>query len=761
MAIAKIKNLGEIERYLEGTTNQKAISLLSFDIFDTIVFRKVPDKAIIHASCKWLLKRLNLFDKTIDEILSARQNAYNKVSEDNKFANSDKDATLKEFAYRWITDLIGFESTELLSVAEALVEYEISLECNLSYVEKSTVELLKRLKKKYKLVYCSDMYLSKALIDRLLDFHGLGDIFSFGYVSADLRKFKWSGKLYKQMIKDENISAESIVHIGDNRYSDGKIASRNKLNAVIVENNFNWKRKDNLVKLYDLSLRDKNTTANLNDFICKQGLMDVEGKAQVFGFESVAPLFVSFVFILCENLKKKKIKKLYFVARDGLIFKKIYDLLSPLYFAGSKAPESHYLKISRQSVFAATQKSIDLAKLKEWVKQNEGKFTLADCLKRYGIIDYEKVSEVSPDLNAPLYPDDLNNREIIEFLSAEKLNKEIAESCENRKHNLELYLEGEEFFCGEEIALVDIGWSGSAQSFLYDIFRQRKDFPKINGYYFALKNEAQKHVNERSSFEALICDESGLGFFSSAAFSFLHCLELLCSAPHATVIDYTDKGEAVLMDEANPVRVAEKRNDRIIAKIHHAVLLYAEKLGYVYGVSPTEAEAFSAFARTVLHRLVRHPSKEEASLLLSLEFSESFGKETVDRVGTDFSEENIFTRLSALVNKKYRQASWGRGVVESLRIPLLGPLYSLGGAYKQIASKNNLSPADSLLREALRLLSMGRFPKVRKNNHSLVAVDSLNPCITADELELFEAERLLLNSVLKAKGLATFKRDGL
>lgn len=773
MSTKTLTSVSQLERHIRKVAENSDLKVLSFDIFDTLIFRKVADNAVIDASCNWLSQELTKMQiEPVGDILKSREQSYLKIAARNQNAGSDKDATLREFVGEWLKNLAGENDKRFKSLANKLLEFELKLECELSYTDPELLDLLRRLKgEDFKLIYCSDMYLGSELIDKLLQHHGYGDIFEARYVSSDHRKFKWSGKLYREILRHENIEPEAILHIGDNSYSDGKIARKNRIPAVILKNKANLKRKRHLQKLYDSYKTNSQTGGTFLATSCRQGIFEISNQNQRLGFEIVAPLFVAFVHKTCQQIKERNIRKVYFVARDGLIFKKIFDLIAPMIWSNGDLPESFYLEVSRASVFPAFSREINLDDFRKWIEQNEKRETLTSCLKRYGVDD-EGLSQLKNhaaaiDFGAELFTRDLVSGPVRDFLLSPVLEEIIRQTSTTSAKRLELYLERKNFFTSSSNALIDIGWSGSTQTFLAEIFKERKDCPKLEGFYFALKKDAMKNQSDKNILRAMISDGSKSGFYSWSAFSFLHCLELLCSAPHGTITGYDDSGQPLMMADSNPVRIAEKKNEATIRQIHQAVLLYAKihiQLATAFNIDP---DSMVSYAQTLLHRIARHPEIDEASLLLSLIFSDSFGREDSDLLGRNFSGKSLSSRLRGIVKNEHQNAQWGRGVVETYQLPFAGIAYAIGGAYRLMSnntdndSGNTKTNGKSSLTQFLNTVKESLLSSTRKANAESHKIDPLGLPFNNTDLLFYELERMVVNTLLKSKGLKTFDKDGL
>ena len=72
----------------------------------------------------------------------------------------------------------------------------------------------------------------------------------------------------------------------------------------------------------------------------------------------------------------------------------------------------------------------------------------------------------------------------MELLEDAGFQKEVKRQSRPSARALERYLESLNFFAHEQMAIVDIGWLGTIQRFLYNAIEHRADCPRLHGFLF-------------------------------------------------------------------------------------------------------------------------------------------------------------------------------------------------------------------------------------------------------------------------------------
>ncbi len=175
--------------------------IISFDIFDTILFRKVDKPSDIFTLVASTCKVNNFKDLRITAEQESR-----KI----KFTN--------EKTYEVTLDDIYNCNEILLKNKDLLIQLELNTEKENIYENNIVKDLILSLKKSGKTLICtSDMYLSSRQIKSFFS-PDLLRCFDKFYVSSEQKYSKSNGKLFD--VLENEYPNKKILHLGDNFYSD-------------------------------------------------------------------------------------------------------------------------------------------------------------------------------------------------------------------------------------------------------------------------------------------------------------------------------------------------------------------------------------------------------------------------------------------------------------------------------------------------------------------------------------------------------------
>ena len=425
---------------------------ISFDIFDTLIKRNLKKPYDIFE-----LIEKNYNHKLIN-FKKNRLNAEKIARKKSKYEDVNLNEIYKELNY---PD----------DVKKELYNLEIKTEIEYCTVNKDFFKIYEYCVKNNKQIFfTSDMYLPKKIIEKILEENGYKHYKEL-YLSNDKRFTKISGNIFRTLIKEHNINANEIVHIGDSFIGDYLGPKKVKIKPILIKKDIN--------KCLFLSPKNKTLDYNILSSFINNHINISYDDYEKFGYEVFGPILYSFTTWLHEKIKADKIDKVYFLARDAKIIMEVYKERFkeelPLY----------YLHISRKAMLNTVLNELN---------------NLDDIFKKFQMMlkDTSRVKDLflSLNLNYEDYKENLglnkiSDKNLILELSKNQKAKiftiiktDLYKKSELQKEYLSKYLEQNKF--NGRIAIVDIGWNGTIQYYLQTLNYSNA---QIFGYYYGVNND--------------------------------------------------------------------------------------------------------------------------------------------------------------------------------------------------------------------------------------------------------------------------------
>lgn len=352
------------------------ISVISFDIFDTLVVRPF-----------WFPTDLFYFlDREASRILGTadivsfsecRREAEHEARR-RASVTGRQDIGLSEI-YECIKEISPFPD----KVVSALMQKELELELRFCTARKSALSLFQHAQQCGKrIIAISDMYLSSEFLQKLLIKNGFSGIEKI-YVSCETGLTKASGDMYDHVIQDLDLERNEIIHIGDNLNTDIKNCRKHGWKAFpfyrpvdMLENEIPGKRYGELFKHAYKDFRSSTPNLHALDYLgircmlavaanivfddpskpeIKKG--DYAGNPDLFGSVVLGMYVLSHGMWMMDNVNRINPDKVIFFSRDGYFPYLVFTNLSSY---SEKPVAAYYARISRKALLPLLLYSDDL-----------------------------------------------------------------------------------------------------------------------------------------------------------------------------------------------------------------------------------------------------------------------------------------------------------------------------------------------------------------------------------------------------------------
>ena len=189
------------------TNNFASFDILSFDIFDTLITRKIFNPDDVFLLIEKYLKEKNI---SIENYVKLRKDAESNV---RKKKNYKGDCTIHEI-YDEFRELIGLSKEQVLEIKNLEIETELKL----CVPRKDSLQLFNNfVNMRKKVILVSDMYLTKDIIEKIL--HNCGYYGYFDLLISSETGYRKDNRTIWNYIYSK-YGNYSIIHFGDNEQSD-------------------------------------------------------------------------------------------------------------------------------------------------------------------------------------------------------------------------------------------------------------------------------------------------------------------------------------------------------------------------------------------------------------------------------------------------------------------------------------------------------------------------------------------------------------
>ncbi len=574
-------------RAVERSTD--SFETLTVDVFDTLLVRRVHEPDILkHPVSRFIGRKAKEAGIRIsaDQVLHIR----NEVEAEHRVINGqiypDHEACYPAFMTEALNRI--FQGKAPPGLMKEVTDFELTIEKSMIVPRALFADLLERLHNAGKRIMAvSDIYMPGLYIQRLLEHAFMMNKIERVISSADTFKAKASGAAYQMLIDKYQLRTDRWLHIGDNPISDGLRPVEKGIRAFVLRDALEKKRKA-VARRYWLCAQK---TQFWKGRYLQQLMLPIEreaiprGKLYVSGHNFLAPLLCAFIMHVAKRTRDLGIRRIYFCSREGYMFQQIWESMIPALFPGAATVEISYLHVSRIALACTscayqglTMQNARIAFLPP------GNRDFRDLCRVFSLspdpfIPFLKRHDLSADDPlSPLFPG--HTQEIAfkfdTLLSDDKFQDEIKRQTLPANRALESYLNEQGFFDQDDLALVDIGWLGSIQRFLYESIKHRERRPRLHGFLLAATRGIEYPTRPDNYIDGWFYDRNRFNPAGSVITYALDVFEEACRAPHPGLMQYRMKTdgnhELVFRSQNDAAGLEENRQNAFYAPLQQGIL---------------------------------------------------------------------------------------------------------------------------------------------------------------------------------------------
>ncbi len=611
-------------------------SVVSFDIFDTVIIRGVSAPTELF----WMIEHdlaeshpevAGFAAARIEAEANARNLAWDRATQ--------PEVTLDE-VYELLADRY-----------KAFQAEELAYERRVCKVREAVARLVMRARQcGALLVFTSDIYLPESHIADILRDAGLGPWDAL-FVSSTRLETKAAGGLYKILLEwaaERGVLPEGILHLGDNRNSDVVRAREAGIKSVLIPKQIENPPPGSDASSVSVWSSVAYALSRAHEEVAPMPYFER------LGFEVTGPLAAGFARFVHDTARERGARDILFLARDGLIANLAFSrMFAKEIDAGEFRPR--YVWASRRAFnFASMHRKIAPHDM-DFLVSGTTVQPAASFFRRIGLDPYAPdihplITRHLPDLSALV-----NNGQMYEqlrqaFIAAERpiLSAAAVERSDLQAYLASLNLSG-------PVLAVDIGWHGSLQMSLETHLRATGFDGPVYGAYFGT-HASLKCPDAASSW---FLDRGEPDHRRRIVRASVEVIETLFLAPEEPIMRIARDGDrfAAIRYAGTPPKALEAA-----AAIHRGAVKFLDAMSRQGRT--VSAASIVGYVEHRLQALLEEPTAADVEHIGAIPFAEEFGHQVWhELIPTDTQGE---IRLHGLFNV-WGRSKWQPGLLNRLR----------------------------------------------------------------------------------------------
>ncbi len=578
-----------------GRTQARQCETVSFDLFDTLLIRRIHDPDLVKLPVARYIadlaaqRDIRIRPKKVQYLRDSIEKRHRQKTAESF---EDHEACYPRFMQEVLEDI--FQDAMGDDLLQQVTDYELAMENRMLVPRKQLVDWLFELAHQgKKILVISDIYLPSSHLKVLVEYAGFLDVVEDVVSSADTFLAKASGLTFKPVEQKYGLTRSKWLHVGDNPISDGLRPSEFGIRSLVLHDASEMQRKAIVKRYFNYGQGVPLWRGRALQQLMQPHEGENSNQPPLYneGYNFLAPMIGGFVQHIAEQCRKLDIKKVFFLSREGWTFKQFWEKSIPQIFPDNNLPEIEYLYVSRMALAGPSCAYQGLTPVNANIGfLPPGNKNFKDLCRIFSL-DLEPLTKylqeygLSSDscLN-PLYNDFVqeNSKRFRELLDNTSFQNEIKSQTRPLNDAMMLYFEEAGLFKHKRVAIVDIGWLGTIQRFLFESIKHRQDTPQCFGYLFAATRGIPYPTAPNNSIEGVIYDKDRFQFSASSILYARDLFEEACRAPHPTLNGYrltADGYELEFRTAKDKTGKAEKEQDNYYAPLQRGILDAAPRYG--------------------------------------------------------------------------------------------------------------------------------------------------------------------------------------
>jgi FMN phosphatase YigB (HAD superfamily) len=664
---------GGMDDALGWVNRNSHFSVYSFDIFDTLLRRRIhpPEQtkqlAAEHTSALLAQHGVQL---TPEEVLNHRNRVEKALRDEAVSQGKDAECFLDDI----IAEMLRVANADSLLNGEEIIRHEIGLEKKATQPMPAVKTVLSHLRSAGKrVVAVSETYLSLSQMSEILRSHGLLEYIDRLYLSSEAEKSKVTGRLFEHVAAEEG---SNIVHMGDSYLLDNRVPRSRGIRTLWFRNRSEEQRKNQLMSL----LNGANKMAYVNAIIGgDRG--SITGLYRI-GYDVLGPAITVFVHSVAQAAMSEGIETIFFVARDGYVFKKVYEILQqniPEYRIPGK-----YMCLGRIPVRSASTHELtysEVIEVRDYMLRSRGKdASFGEILGSHGLEPSHFVGiagRFQVNLDEPI-KEPAHHASLRQMLESREFRGAVRAQSDATREALREYLVDVGFMGKRMVAVVDANAEGITQLLLERAFANDQDFPTVTRYYFNAVNLGENFAGinlDVPQVRGIACDWRTTPRHDQGAFFTMGTLiELFGHPNHGVTVGYEEVG-----GKTRPTfrRTLQKNQYPMTSQALQGILCYARDYASCCDLHGYRCEELLEHVKKDITNWVTFPPRQDLEALKDLFVTSDWPRES----HRNLIEQLTIRDLIAIrpFKKKLASSMWRQATLRLAPVPRLDWLLRKAG----------------------------------------------------------------------------------
>ncbi len=612
-----------------------SVSVLTLDVFDTLLWRKVPEPGDAFPLLGATLAEAGRLAPDIDASAFAilRVGAERRARERLAGTGRGEEVTLAEICEQMPPGALRISPFEL-------AEEELELERRLLTADLDVTELARHAKERgLRVAAVSDTYFSEGQLRSLLATGPLEALeLDHVFASSDHRVGKGGG-LWRLVLDTLGVDGREVVHVGDNHEADVAAAGRAGVHGVYFE-----RRPRELTRViarenlhagaplspYGDGDGDYGLTALRSKVLHRTEYVGQPSQLRPFwayGAASLGPPLAGFAEWVHERAAELGASKVFCLMREGTLLAQLVDAAAP---AARRPVHAEPVWLSRQVCARASIYDGSADELTALFQRRKmpsvGEFCDTLGIEATAVQGFEGLNETL--LSEP----HVSARFIHAVTSDADLRARVASHSAELRARLVRYVEG---LCppGENrLLLLDLGWAGTIQTLLDDVLRRSGSAVRTTGLYLMTTERAVSRMLDGTDVHGYLANA---GHPQNVVDTFMRSpeiLEQICMPDHGSQIDLDADLQPVLAPaEDLPIQAAQRH------AVQKGIAAFQRDWVRYRTTCPDDLVPLhdgQGQLRSILLRAVTAPTADEAALFAGWLHDENFGSQGLEPLVT-------------------------------------------------------------------------------------------------------------------------------